>query len=76
VSPSVYAKMHAVQATTVREDGLLLRFCEHGVTHPVGHLHFGAVPTKEAEAHAHRCCPSTCCLRWMPLEIDHEAVGQ
>lgn len=38
VGESVQAAMQAVNANVLTENGLLLRTCEHGVRHPVGHL--------------------------------------
>jgi hypothetical protein len=39
VTASVNASMDAVDANVLEADGLLLRTCEHGIRHPVGHLH-------------------------------------
>jgi len=39
VTPEVAAAMNAVDANVLCEDGLLQRTCEHGIRHPVGHLH-------------------------------------
>ena len=38
VTESVNARMMAVGANVLTEDGLLLRTCEHGIRHPVAHL--------------------------------------
>ena len=38
VTESVHDRMVTVGANILAEDGLLLRTCEHGIRHPVGHL--------------------------------------
>lgn len=61
VTAGVNEKMEAVQADVVAEDGLLLRVCEHGVRHPVGHLHRAFIRDKErAKRHYVPGVPSPC----------------
>lgn len=38
VTEPVRAAMEAVNATVLCENNLLMRTCEHGIRHPVGHL--------------------------------------
>lgn len=64
VTESVLAKMNALHAGSLREDGLILRRCEHGVKHPVGHIHTNRVGLEESRSHEQRCCPDACCKAW------------
>lgn len=67
VSASVNAKMEAVQANVLREDGALFRTCAHGVRHPVGNIHTGYVTTEDVRIHdvLQQCCPHQCCQQWL-----------
>ena len=64
VTDSVAAKMRAVSAGTLREDGRMQRMCPHGVLHPVGDIHHGFVPSNERERHTGQCCQESCCAQW------------
>lgn len=65
VTASVNAKMEAVNANILREDGVLFRTCDHNVRHPVGCIHTGRVPYKTQREHDSRgCCAERCCDRW------------
>lgn len=85
VSPQVNARMEAVNANVLENNGLMLRTCEHGVRHPVGHLHR---PINAADFSSHEmktvsplprrvpCCDAKCCLQWptTPKEVVEAGV--
>lgn len=64
VTAGVNDKMEAVNANVLREDGLLLRTCDHGVQHPVGNIHTGQVTFVDSQLHENRCCGHFCCHAW------------
>jgi hypothetical protein len=65
VTAAVNEKMEAVQANVLREDGLLLRTCTHGVRHPVGDIHSGKVSWAIVDLHRQGgCCAHLCCHLW------------
>lgn len=70
VTGSVNETMERVQADVLREDGLLMRACEHGVRHPVGHLHDTYLNSKDRAYHERKgerwteCCENFCCSEW------------
>lgn len=65
VSTSVNEKMEAVNANVLREDGLLLRTCDHGIRHPVGDIHTGRVSSEAERLHSIACCAESCCRQWL-----------
>lgn len=70
VTESVDAKMTAVAANVVGEDGMLFRTCAHGIRHPVGHLHDDKSISMEARQRRHHRADQPaadcdqCCLNW------------
>jgi hypothetical protein len=70
VTASVDAKMTEVQANVLGEDGMLFRTCEHGIRHPVGHIHDDKLISMEVRQQRHHRAGATiaacdqCCLNW------------
>jgi len=65
--------MDAVDGDVLCEDGLILRTCEHGVRHPVAHLHPERPLDRDTRHEIHgtyasvrgvACCPAGCCAAW------------
>ena len=70
MNETIRAAMDAVGANVLTEDGLLLRTCEHGVRHPVGHISLEIDVTRDEwmlrherrgdMGHAHAKCDGCC----------------
>jgi hypothetical protein len=63
VSQALNDKMEAVGATVCGEDGTLGRVCEHGISHPVAHIH-GRNHTEQQIRNRHSEIPSRGLVRW------------
>lgn len=71
---TVVEQMAAVRGDVLREDGLILRTCAHGVRHPVGRLHGRPLSERDVQAGHEvpgqywmtpsRCCVDACCALW------------
>lgn len=72
VSVEVQARVDALQANVINESGALLRTCEHGIRHPVGHINSQHDSIARASGHEMRVgtagyavaqCDG-CCANW------------